>query len=145
MCCSAACTFHSVAPSLNQNSSSAHPLLPHHRPIMNHYRPIHHPRSGPQAVLSRFSINHRWPHGPELQLSTFPTATHASFNTPTSASKPRQRPQQPQTPRKPAQLAHPPRPILSANPPITVVQLSSSAFPQLLVQPARPTLTRASP
>jgi|GEM_PF-2770563 len=132
MCCSAACAFHPVVLSLNQNSSSAHPLLPCRRPIIYHCRLIWHPRRGLQAVLSRFSTNHGWPHKPELQLSTSPTPTYASFNTPTSAPKPRQRPQQPLAPRKPAQLARLPRPMPPANPPITVVQLSSSASPQLL-------------
>ena len=77
MCCSAACAFQPVAPSLNQNSSSAHPLLPCCRPIINHYHPTWHPRRGPQAVLSRFSTNPGRSHRPELQLSTFPTCTHA--------------------------------------------------------------------
>lgn len=77
MCCSAACAFQPVAPSLNQNSSSAHPLLPCCRPIIKHYHPTWHPRRGPQAVLSRFSTNPGWSHRPELQLSTFPTCTHA--------------------------------------------------------------------
>lgn len=88
MCCSAACAFHPVAPSLNQNSSSAHPLLPCCRPIINHCHPTWHPHRGPQAVLSRFSTNQGWPHRPELQLSTSPTCTHTSFNTPTSAPNP---------------------------------------------------------
>ena len=73
MCCSAACAFHPVVLSLNQNSSSAHPLLPRCRPIINHCCPIWHPRRGPQAVLSRFSTNPGWSHRPELQLSTSTT------------------------------------------------------------------------
>ena len=132
MCCSAACAFHPVVLSLNQNSSSAHPLLPRCRPIINHCRPIWHPRRGPQAVLSRFSTNPGWSHRPELQLSTFPTCTHAPVPAYQPHPKPRQRPQQPQQPRKPAQLARLPRPTLPANPSTTVVQLSSSASPQLL-------------
>lgn len=132
MCCSAACAFHPVVLSLNQNSSSAHPLLPCCRPIINHCRPIWHPRRGPQAVLSRFSTNPGWSHRPELQLSTFPTCTHAPVPAYQPHPKPRQRLQQPQQPRKPAQLARLPRPMPPANPPITAVQLSSSASPQLL-------------
>jgi len=132
MCCSAACAFHPVVLSLNQNSSSAHPLLPRCRPIINHCCPIWHPRRGPQAVLSRFSTNQGWPHRPELQLSTFLTCTHAPVPAYQPHPKPRQRLQQPQQPRKPAQLARLPRPMPPANPPITVVQLSSSASPQLL-------------
>lgn len=132
MCCSAACAFHPVVLSLNQNSSSAHPLLPRCRPIINHYCPIWHPRRGPQAVLSRFSTNSGWSHRPELQLSTFPTCTHAPVPAYQPHPKPRQRLQQPQQPRKPAQLARLPRPMPPANPPIMVVQLSSSASPQLL-------------
>jgi len=132
MCCSAACAFHPVVPSLNQNSSSAHPLLPRCRPVINHCCPIWHPRRGPQAVLSRFSTNPGWSHRPELQLSTFPTCTHAPVPAYQPHAKPRQRLQQPQQPRKPAQLARLPRPMPPANPPITVVQLSSSASPQLL-------------
>ena len=133
MCCSAACAFQPVAPSLNQNSSSAHPLLPYCRPIINHYHPTWHPRRGPQAVLSRFSTNPGWSHRPELQLSTFPTCTHAPVPAYQPHPKPRQRLQQPQQPRKPAQLARPPQPTQSAKPPPTaVIQLSSSASPQLL-------------
>lgn len=132
MCCSAACAFHPVVLSLNQNSSSAHPLLPRCRPIINHCCPIWHPRRGPQAVLSRFSTNPGWSHRPELQLSTFPTCTHAPVPAYQPHPKPRQRLQQPQQPRKPAQLARLPRPMPPANPPIMVVQLSSSASPQLL-------------
>jgi len=145
MCCSAACAFHPVVLSLNQNSSSAHPLLPRCRPIINHCCPIWHPRRGPQAVLSRFSTNPGWSHRPELQLSTFPTCTHAPVPAYQPHPKPRQRLQQPQQPRKPAQLARLPRPMPPANPPITAVQLSSSASPQLLVQPAHLILARASP
>lgn len=132
MCCSAACAFHPVVLSLNQNSSSAHPLLPRCRPIINHCRPIWHPRRGPQAVLSRFSTNPGWSHRPELQLSTFPTCNTHQFRHTNPHHKPRQRLQQPQQPRKPAQLARLPRPMPPANPPITAVQLSSSASPQLL-------------
>lgn len=132
MCCSAACAFHPVVLSLNQNSSSALPLLPCRRPVINHCCPIWHPRRGPQAVLSRFSTNPGWSHRPELQLSTFPTCTHAPVPAYQPHAKPRQRLQQPQQPRKPAQLARLPRPMPPANPPITVVQLSSSASPQLL-------------
>ena len=133
MCCSAACAFHPVVLSLNQNSSSAHPLLPHHYSIINHCCPIRHPRRGLQAVLSRFSTNHGLPHKPELQLSTSPTPTRAHFNTLTTHANAHPKPrQQPQQPSKPAQLVRLPRPILPANPPITVVQLSSSASPQLL-------------
>jgi len=69
MCCSAACAFHPVVLSLNQNSSSAHPLLPRCRPIINHCCPIWHPRRGPQAVLSRFSTNPGWSHRPELHTN----------------------------------------------------------------------------
>ena len=145
MCCSAACAFHPVVLSLNQNSSSAHPLLPRCRPIINHCCPIWHPRRGPQAVLSRFSTNPGWSHRPELQLSTFPTCTHAPVLAYQPHPKPRQRLQQPQQPRKPAQLARLPRPMPPTNPPITVVQLSSSVSPQLLVQPAHLILARASP
>ena len=88
MCCSAACAFQPIAPSLNQNSSSALPLLPCRHPVINHCHPIWHPRRGLQAVLSRFSTNQGRPHRPELQLSTSPTPTHTSFNTPTSAPNP---------------------------------------------------------
>ena len=132
MCCPAACAFHPVVLSLNQNSSSAHPLLPCCRPVINHCYPTWHPHRGPQAVLSRFSTNPGRPHRPELQLSTFPTCTHAPVPAYQPHPKPRQRLQQPQQPRKPAQLARLPRPMPPANPPITVVQLSSSASPQLL-------------